>query len=209
MTTFKRYIGGLPAAAAVTLGLGVIMAGLIRHDGPPPTEGERIVMAEINAIPDDIIPDRNRDLPILRVVETPPPPPIIDVQTPRLPSEPIAEPPGDIGDLPKPKITLTGLDLRVTETYAKPLFRVAPVMPLRATRSGHCDMRFDVSADGAPYNVTALSCSQSLFERSAIAAVQKWTYSPKVSGGQRVARRAIKTRITYTLKDERGNVIPE
>ena len=209
MTTFKRYIGGLPAAAAVTLGLGVIMAGLIRHDGPPPTEGERIIMAEINAIPDDIIPDRNRDLPILRIVDTPPPPPIIDVQTATLPSEPIAKLPGDVPPFIKPKIIRTALNLTISDEDAKPIVRVPPTMPPRAQRSGQCQMQFDVSAEGQPFNVVARSCSENLFERNSIRSVQNWKYKPKIDNGRPVARRGVRTTIRFTLKDERGNVIAE
>ena len=82
-------------------------------------------------------------------------------------------------------------------------------MPPRAEKSGHCKVRFDVSPEGAPFNVQATYCTQSLFERASIKSVQKWKYNPKIVDGRAVARSGVESKITFKLTDERGRMIPE
>lgn len=82
-------------------------------------------------------------------------------------------------------------------------------MPLRADRSGHCRVLFDLSSDGGPYNVQASICSQRLFEGSAVRAVQKWVYRPKIQDGLPVTRTGLETLIRFRLTDENGVLIPE
>jgi len=82
-------------------------------------------------------------------------------------------------------------------------------MPTRAERSGHCDVRFNVSAEGAPYDIKVTRCTQSLFERSTLRSVAKWKYRPRIENGQAVAMQGITNRVVYRLTDERGEIIPE
>ena len=95
------------------------------------------------------------------------------------------------------------------EQTFSPIFRQPPVMPARAERSGHCDVIFDVNADGATYNVQVLTCSQNLFARASVKAAHKWKYRPQIIDGQAQDRRGVRTTITFSLTDERGNLIPE
>ena len=209
MSVITRYIAGAPIAAGLTLGLGVIMAGLIHHDGPNVQEKASITIAPINVVPDDIFVKRKRDLPHLTKVDIPPAPPIIDRATPGLPSEPIAHMPGDGAFILPPIKISTNHKIVPIDGGAEPIVRIPPVMPTRAQRSGHCNMRFDVSAEGSPFNVTAVNCSQNLFERASIKSVQGWKYKPRIHNGQAIAMRGLTTRISFNLNDERGNVIPE
>ena len=70
-------------------------------------------------------------------------------------------------------------------------------------------MRFDVSPEGAPFNITATYCSQRVFERPSVKAVTKWKYNPKVVDGRSVSRSGVETKISYRISDERGKIIPE
>jgi len=82
-------------------------------------------------------------------------------------------------------------------------------MPPRAEKSGHCTVRFDVSPEGSPFNVTAPYCTQSLFKRASVKSVEKWKYNPKIVDGRSVARSGVESKITFRLSDERGKLIPE
>ena len=97
----------------------------------------------------------------------------------------------------------------VSDRDAQPLVRIPPIMPPRAELSGHCKVRFDVSPEGAPFNVEATYCTQRLFKRAATKSVQKWKYNPKIIDGVPVMRSGIENKITFNLTDERGNVLPE
>jgi len=97
----------------------------------------------------------------------------------------------------------------VSDRDALPLVRIPPIMPTRADRSGHCKVRFDVSPDGTPFNIEAISCSQTLFKLPSVRSVRNWKYNPKIVNGRTVSRSGVETKISFRLTDERGNLIPE
>lgn len=101
-------------------------------------------------------------------------------------------------------------DLRLDEDRdAEVCERYPPVMPPKAENSGHCRLRFDVLASGYPTNVETLHCTENLFKGSSIHSVRTWYYYPKVEDGKNVDSYGIKTKITFRLADEDGNLIPE
>lgn len=140
-------------------------------------------------------------------VEVPPPPP----ETGFDPTEKVTVPPVTLTTVkpifkpPTQMIPLTPA-ISVEKDYS-PIQRIAPIMPPRATRSGHCDMRYDVSAEGLPFNVEAISCSETLFARASIKAVQRWKYLPRVQDGRAVSVKDVRTRISFKLTDEAGQLI--
>jgi protein TonB len=79
----------------------------------------------------------------------------------------------------------------------------------QGNNSGHCEVRFDVSADGSPYNVVTTYCTSSLLERPTVKSVLKWKFRPKTVDGQPVAMRGIKNQVTYRLLDQSGETLPE
>lgn len=199
-------IGG----ALMTVGLLGLMTVLIAEEFEPQDRVE-LAAFEINAKPVDIPLLTERTPPQLRErIEVPPPPPSVDIPVTDRPIEPAATTgnPDNIFD-PKPYIVPTVFNITPADADSTPLVRVPPVMPPRAGRSGHCRISFDIGPDGAPYNVRATVCSQSLFERPAIRSVTKWVYRPKIENGLPVIRTGLETIIRFRLTDERGEVIPE
>ncbi len=61
---------------------------------------------------------------------------------------------------------------------------------------GHCDMVFDVLADGTTANILPV-CSSRLFESVAAYAVSRWTFEPPGDG----PRLAVLNRLTFKLDD--------
>ena len=209
MGSIIRWIVGIPVAAFVTVGLFVLMMTLIAEEFKPQ---EKVANAsfEINPTVEDIkVIKRDTKVQQVKKVVTPPPPPTIERQQAAKPQERIASLEGAIPEFEAPKIDKQNFKIAVSDRDAQPLVRIPPIMPPRAEKSGHCRVRFDVSPEGAPFNVVATYCTQKLFERATIKSVQKWKYNPKIVDGRSVSRKGVENKVTYRLTDERGKIIPE
>jgi protein TonB len=204
-----RWLIGVPVAALVTVALFFLMTVLISAEFEPQEKVETATF-EVNPKVEDIkVIERETKIDQVKKVVTPPPPPKIERAQADKPTERIASLEGAVPDFETPKIDRQTFKIAVSDRDAQPLVRIPPIMPTRAEKSGHCKVRFDVSPQGAPFNVTATYCTQSLFERASVKSVEKWKYNPKVLDGRNVARSGVESRITFRLTDDRGNIIPE
>jgi len=209
MGSIIRWIVGLPIAGILTFLLFVGMKALITGDFKPEKKAE-VASFEINPKVEDIkVVVRENVVKDVKKVVTPPPPPQIERQQAAKPTEAIASLEGAIPEFDAPKIDRSNFKIQVSDRDAQPLVRIPPIMPPRAEKSGHCKIRFDVSPEGAPFNIVSTFCTQRLFERPSIKSVSKWKYNPKIVDGRPTARSGVETKITFRLADERGNVIPE
>lgn len=203
-----RYGAGLLASSAVTFGLGVMMAALIRTDFVPAAKAEAMTY-DINPVAlDQPVMKRTRKLEQVTKVITPPPPPVIERAEAEKPIEAVATIDGAIPDFEKPELEPSDFSI-VVDKDEQPVLRIPPIMPPRAEKSGHCKVRFDVSAEGQPYNVQVTYCTQNLFARPTIKSVQKWKYTPKMRDGRAMSRSGIESTVSFHLTDERGRIIPE
>ena len=209
MNVFVRWIIGTAIAAFVTFVLFVAMMLMIRGDFEPQEKIENANF-EINPKVEDIkIAVRETKIAKISKVVTPPPPPQIERQQAAQPTVAIASLEGAIPDFVAPKLDRQSFKIAVSDRDAQPLVRIPPIMPPRAEKSGHCKVRFDVSPEGQPFNVSAPYCTSSVFKRSSVKSVQKWKYQPKIVNGRSVARSGVESQITFKLTDERGRLIPE
>lgn len=92
---------------------------------------------------------------------------------------------------------------------AQPCYRVPPIMPPRAERSGHCKMVFDISRAGKPLNIRAKSCTGKVFAKPSIAAIEHWVYLPAKENGVFVVRTGVESKMSFKLTNELGTLIPE
>ena len=204
-----RWLLGAVIAVGVTFGLFSLMMALIAGEFQAQEKFE-IASFEINPTVEDVqVIKRDTVIKEIKRVQTPPPPPQIQRQQAAKPTEAIASLEGAIPEFEAPKIDRQNFKIQVSDRDAQPLVRIPPIMPPRAERSGHCRVRFDVSPEGAPFNVIATYCTQKLFERASIKSVQKWKYNPKIVDGRTVSRSGVESKITFRLQDERGRLIPE
>lgn len=209
MSTIIRWLVGTVIAAFVTFCLFVMMKILISDEFKAQEKSENASF-EINPKVEDIkVAVRETKIAKVRKVVTPPPPPQIERQQAAQPSVAIASLEGAIPEFETPKLDKQSFKIAVSDRDAAPLVRIPPIMPPRAEKSGHCKVRFDVSPEGQPYNVTATYCSSSVFKRSSTKSVEKWKYQPKIVDGRPVSRTGVESQITFKLADERGNLIPE
>jgi len=154
MGNIIRWILGIPIAAIVTVGLFALMMKLISDEFKPQ---EKLATAsfEINPTVEDIkVIKRETKVQKVKKVITPPPPPTIERQQAAKPQERIASLEGAIPEFEAPKIDRQNFKIQVSDRDAQPLVRIPPIMPPRAEKSGHCRVRFDVSPEGAPFNVS-------------------------------------------------------
>ncbi len=196
-------------AFAVTTGLAVTMTALIAVEYKAQDALETGEFA-INPMPDDIVIGPKRtEIDSYKKVETPPPPPTIpkDAAENVIVEPVIVEWRGTPFDPATIKVASVN-EIKITKDY-QPILRTEPPMPMRATKSGHCQMMFDVSPEGRPFNVTTTYCTEKHFERPSIKAVQGWKYLPQYEEGLAVSVSDVKTRISFNLTDERGQIIPE
>ena len=205
----KRLSMGAVGGAAISIGLGLAMMGMISAEFEAQEKLPALDM-QINPVEDPIIDiDLRIEIDDFEEVEIPPAPPVIETVERTVPGEPIVDEDYEPPIFVKPVIDPGNLTIAVSDTDAQPIQRIEPNMPPRAERSGHCMMRFDVSAAGKPFNVAATYCSQDMFERSSIRAVHSWTYRPKIQNGKATARKNVVTRMSFNLLDESGKLIPD
>jgi protein TonB len=212
MNSIVRWLVGTAIAAFVTFALFVMMMTLIKGDFKPQEKPENVSF-EINPTVEDIkVVARETKIATVRKVVTPPPPPQIERQQASQPTVAIASLEGAIPEFEAPKLDKQSFKIAVSDRDAQPLVRIPPIMPPRfaeGDKSGHCTVRFDVSPEGAPFNVVATYCTSSMLERATTKSVLKWKFQPKIVDGQPTAMRGVENRVTYRLTDERGNILPE
>ena len=203
MTTSVYRVSRLPAvglfATGVTIGLFLLMEFLIRSDG---AQLDTRVFTPIT----EILP---------RIVETPP-----EKRTKPEPlPKPIAPPPTPTL-LPDFEGAATGFTIitppektgviehtmhRLVDGTAKTVVAVTPRYPVSAATKGiegHVLLEFTVTPAGSVTDVEVLDAQPpGIFDRSAVSAVKRYKYKPKVVGGKAVPQPGVKTRIVYELDD--------
>lgn len=205
MGSIFRLFGGVPVAAVITIALFFIMTRLILVEGEPPNEDVEDRNFTIN---DEVqeIEARRRDTTIedVQQVDPPPPPPQIERQAADQPNESLSTIVGEIPEFDAPQLNSDSVSFSVSDRDAQPLVRIEPQYPVRAQErgvEGNCDVRFDVTPDGTPTNVSIIQCSSSLFERASIRAVERWRYQPRIVDGVPVARRNVQTNFVFEFGD--------
>jgi protein TonB len=212
MSILKRTLIGAPAAMLVTAGLGLLMAGMIKVEHEAFKETPERLSFIINETPPDIDVIRTTDVPELRTVDIPPPPPVIATDTSDLPKIKLVEIDTKPPVLPSPEVEWTKATFTVSDRDAIPIRRIPPQMPTRFAEgnySGHCKVRFDVSAQGSPYNVVITYCSNPILQRATVKSVLKWKFTPKKLDGEAVAMHGVENKVSFHLLDENGRRLPE
>lgn len=86
-----------------------------------------------------------------------------------------------------------------------PISLVSPRYPNRAqTRGieGFVDVKFDINKMGATENIQVVASSpEGVFEKSAMNAVKKWRFKPKMEGGEEKVYVGMVRRIGYEMED--------
>ena len=177
MKNLIRWAVFTPLAALLTVILFLAMRALISKEFQPQDKGETATF-EINPKVEDIkVIERETKIDKVKKVVTPPPPPQIERAKADKPTEKIASIEGAVPEFEAPKIDKQNFKIAVSDRDAQPLVRIPPIFPprfMQGNNSGYCKVRFDVSPEGQPFNVTATMCTSSQLERATVKSVQKW-----------------------------------
>ena len=87
---------------------------------------------------------------------------------------------------------------------AVPVVRIDPDYPMQARQrgiEGWVVVEFTISTAGTVKDATVLASEPgNVFDRSALNAVRKWKYNPKVQGGKPVERSGVKVRLDFQME---------
>lgn len=195
----SRYSVSLLIAAVTTLMLLWIMQDLIKHDGNVPTAADPAPNLTIVRLPEEveIVPEQDIEPPL-----PPEPPPL---HLPRIDGPETGDGPGfefepPTADTGKP--TIAG---GLPDGDMLPIVKVSPVYPNRAqTRGleGYVLLEFTVDETGAVRDPRVVESSSAIFDRSALNAVLRFKYKPRVINGAAVRVEGVLHRLTYELNGD-------
>lgn len=188
-------------AGLITLLLVLLMSRLIATDYEVPVEDPYPRIASIHMPP---VEPTVQQLEPPATPQTPPPQPVatqierrVDpVSVPTLVAPPV---PGN-----------TGMDPSITSRDPVPVFKPAPRYPSAALRrgiEGYVVVEFTITKNGSVRDARAMAGYDSagnpteIFNRSAVAAVERFKYQPQLEDGEPVERHGVRNRIRYKMAD--------
>ena len=200
----RRLSAAIALACLVTFGLFWAMQALVgvtgelKEGGAPPT-------IDFVRLRKDTTPElKKREPPKREKPEQPPPPPDMSMAKSNYN-------PGDaLGSL-TPMVDGTdalaggigaggGADRDVV-----PLVRIEPDYPIRARQrgiEGWVALQFTIGRSGAVKDAVVVDAYPStVFNRSALQAVQKWKYNPKIENGSAIERPGVKVVLEFSMED--------
>jgi len=204
----SRYaVTGL-AAAVITFGLFYIMQELIAKSGDREAKTQKVTVIEFSRTRADTdTQTRERKLPEKVEQEKEPEAPEIDLTN-------IPKPSGDgigkmgIGVIVSQVKLSGGPSLGApTDGEEVPLVRIEPRYPPRALSrgiEGWVQLEFTVSETGAVVDPVVIDAEpSSIFNSSAVRAVERWKYKPKVVDGVAVPRKGVQVVLTFKIADDK------
>lgn len=194
----SRWMAAVPLAIMITLFLLVVMEKLVTIDMEAPEEDAGLPMPELVYVPEII-----ETFPEVRIVEKP------VIENPPAVPEPSEIDPGDNPvTIPKvqvtPKLREGGVRLNLNGMPVAQ-YLTTPKYPSRAIQrgiEGYVDVRFDISEIGVTYNISVTRANpEGVFEKSALAAVKRWRYQPKMEDGVGQPYEGMIHRIVFNMED--------
>ncbi|MEP0174165.1 MAG: M56 family metallopeptidase [Paraglaciecola sp.] len=88
-------------------------------------------------------------------------------------------------------------------SMAIPIMRVEPKYPVQAAQDnieGSVILQFDITKNGSTDNITVLdSFPKSVFNKTAIAALEQWQYKPRIQGGKAQRQTGLTVQLDYRM----------
>ena len=185
-----------------TFGLFWVMQALVGVSGEL-QEGRSRLSIEFVRLKRDTTPElKKREPPQREKPEQPPPPPEMNLAKNLDPGEAL----GNIVPMVDTALELekaTSLGTGGADRDVVPLVRVDPEYPPQAKQrriEGFVDIEFTIGPAGTVQNPKVIAARPtSVFERSALRAVRRWRYNPKIEDGVAVERTGVKVRLRFEL----------
>lgn len=188
-------------AVFVTFGLFYLMQALILGKDMKLGEAGGTMIDFVRLKKDSELETKKRKMPDKKEPEEPPPPPDLTMARANKPSQ-------DMGNMVfaiDVNVDVGGADIAIaaSDSDVIPIVRVNPQYPLRASErgiEGWVEVTFTISKLGTVKNPMVLnSHPSSIFDRSALKAIRKWKYNPKIEDGEPVERSGVKVRLKFEL----------
>lgn len=189
-------------AGVLTFAMFLFMASLIAPEELPPGDIESVGNVTITrTIRDERSEQRERLRPVEPEQEKlPPPPPVVQQNTSLDRSD------GTAFDFPT-GFESDGFDPNVlpSDRQATPLVRIPPQYPQRALTNGiegWVLVEFTINKAGGVENVRVVDAEpKNTFDRSAVRAIERWKYQPKVVDGKPVAQTNMRELIRFQFEE--------
>lgn len=195
-----RLIIGAGLALAITTALLVVMQLLIKQDDINVATSDARKIADIHMGRTEIDVNENVRKPDKPDTPEQEPPPVQEnttMQDAAISTQSLNITPSFKGDL-----SFDGARLSASDGEYLPIVKVPPEYPRRALSrniEGYCVVEFTVTKTGSVRDPVVTDCSSTLFEQSAMQAVLKFKYKPRVEDGEPVEVPGVKNMFTYKL----------
>ncbi|MBW2361919.1 MAG: energy transducer TonB [Deltaproteobacteria bacterium] len=196
-----RFPVSIGLSVLVTFGLFWVMQALITVSGELKDATRTASIEFVRLKRDTRAREKEREPPKRAKPDAPPPPPDIAMSKARLdPGEGVG---GIAPDIDASDVLDGGLGGGGADRDAVPLVRIEPDYPMRAEQrriEGWVVVQFTISKAGTIKNpIVQSSHPGNIFDRSALQAVRKWKYNPKIEGGVAVEQPGIRVRLDFEL----------
>jgi protein TonB len=198
-----RHLSAAFLAIGVTFGLFYIMQALILGKDTKLGEAGVNMIDFVRLKKDSDLETKKRKMPDKVEPEEPPPPPDLTTAKSNKPSQDM----GDMAFAIDVDVDLGGTNIAIAASDGDvvPVVRVPPQYPLRASErgiEGWVELEFTISKLGTVKDPAVLnSHPSSIFDRSALKAIRKWKYNPKIEDGEAVERPGVKVRLKFELNN--------
>jgi protein TonB len=202
--TLRHLISG-GFALFVTFGLFWVMQALISMEGSGlGNAGPSYHIDFVRLKREENVNEKKRKIPEKTPPKEQPPPPPMDLSQSLRPDQGVDG--MDLGiDLGLEMDSSASFVAAQGDSDTVPVVRVEPQYPLRAEErgiEGWVELEFTISAQGTVKDARVMRSKPSgVFDRSALRAVKKWKYNPKIEDGVAVERPGITVRLTFDLED--------
>ena len=191
-------------AIIVTFGLFYLMQALILGKDTKLGEASGTMIDFVRLKKDTELETKKRKMPEKEEPEEPPPPPDLSMSRTSKPSQEM----GEMAFAIDVNIDVGGTNVAIAaaDSDVVPIVRVNPQYPLRASErgiEGWVAVEFTISKLGTVKDPHVIgSHPSSIFDRSALKAIRKWKYNPKIEDGEPVERPGVKVKLTFDLSNK-------
>ena len=196
----------IPLGIVTSFALFWIMQALVGVSGELKEGGKSLSVDYVRLKRDNTPQIKKREPPRREKPKQQPPPPEMNMAKAMRPGDAV----GDIIPMVDTAVELekaTSLGAGGSDRDVVPLVRVDPDYPPRARQrgiEGYVDIEFSISPVGTVQNPRVIGANPSfVFDRSALRAVRKWKYNPKIENGVAVTRSGIQVRLRFELGSKR------
>jgi protein TonB len=199
-----RHLSAAFLAIFVTFGLFYLMQALILGKDMKLGESGGTMIDFVRLKKDSELETKKRKMPDKKEPEEPPPPPDLSMAKSNKPSQEM----GEMAFAIDVDVNMdgAGFEIAAADTDIVPIVRVEPQYPLRASErgiEGWVEVEFTISKLGTVKDPNVInSHPSSIFDRSALKAIRKWKYNPKIEDGEPVERSGVKVRLKFDLSNK-------